>query len=68
MFNVVVVWADGEEEFVAGPNGKVGRFSSRSHADEIAEGFRCGMDMSEVQSINVVREKAPKKRKHKEAK
>lgn len=65
-FNVLVVWADGDEEFVAGPNGDVGVFTSRSRADEIAKGFRAGMDPREIQSINVVREKAkkPKKARH----
>lgn len=55
-FNVVVVWADGDEEFVAGPNGDVAVFTSRDRANEIAEGFRFGMDPQEIQSVNVVRE------------
>lgn len=61
-FNVVVVWADGEEEYVAGPNGKAGVFASREKANEIAEGFRMGMDTQEIQSVNVVKESSRKKK------
>lgn len=55
-FNVLVVWAGGDEEFVSGPDGNVAVFSSMDKAQEIADGFRAGIDGRQVQSISVVRE------------
>lgn len=57
-FAIQVVWADGESELVAGPDGTDAIFSSRESAEEVAEGFRMGMD-GDVQSVSVVRSARP---------
>lgn len=63
-YNVLVVWADGTEEYVAGINGRdPAIFTSASAAQEVAEGFRMGMDSREVQSVNVVKQKLSRRRR-----
>ena len=50
---ILVVWNDGEEEYVADASGKAAQFTSRSAAEETAGLAGMGLD-GEVQSINVV--------------
>lgn len=54
-YKVLVIWSDGEEEFVAGLDGSDAIFTSQLAAQEIADGFMAGIDVDDVQSVSVVK-------------
>ncbi len=55
LWKVLVIWVDGDEEFVAGHDGSDAIFTTRTVAEEVAAGFRAGIDPTEIQSINVIK-------------
>ena len=52
-FAILVIWADGEQEYLKQGVAHVVRFSSRKRAQEQREFMLMGMD-EDVQSVNVV--------------
>lgn len=53
---VLVVWRNGEQEYVhPGNSDDVAVFQSRRAAEEMRDSFAMGFDDGEVQSISVVR-------------
>lgn len=52
-WSVLVVWANGTQEYVTTNNDEIAMVSKRT-AKELAASFRMGFDEGEIQSINVV--------------